>query len=60
MNRFTTKDGTHIHYKDWGTGKPVVFCHGWPLSSDSWDSQMLHLATNGFRCVAHDNLINDP
>jgi len=54
MNRFTTKDGTHIHYKDWGTGKPVVFCHGWPLSADSWESQMMHLATNGYRCVAHD------
>jgi non-heme chloroperoxidase len=54
MNRFATKDGTQIHYKDWGTGKPVVFCHGWPLSADSWDSQIMHLATNGFRCVAHD------
>ena len=54
MNRFTTKDGTHIHYKDWGTGKPVVLCHRWPHSADSCDSQMLHLATNGFRCVAHD------
>jgi non-heme chloroperoxidase len=54
MSEIATKDGTRIHYKDWGTGKPVVFCHGWPLSSDSWESQMLHLATNGYRCVAHD------
>jgi non-heme chloroperoxidase len=54
MSEITTKDGTRIHYKDWGAGKPVVFCHGWPLSADSWESQMLHLATNGYRCVAHD------
>lgn len=54
MSEIKTTDGTRIHYKDWGTGKPVVFCHGWPLSADSWDSQMLHLATNGYRCVAHD------
>jgi non-heme chloroperoxidase len=54
MSTLTTKDGTQIHYKDWGKGKPVVFCHGWPLSSDSWESQMLFLASRGYRCIAHD------
>lgn len=48
------KDGTQIYYKDWGTGRPIVFSHGWPLSSDAWESQMFHLASNGFRCIAHD------
>jgi non-heme chloroperoxidase len=51
---FTTKDGTQIYYKDWGTGQPVLFSHGWPLNSDSWEAQMLSLAYNGFRCIAHD------
>jgi len=50
----TVNDGAQIFYKDWGSGKPVVFCHGWPLNSDSWEAQMLHLASNGFRCIAHD------
>jgi non-heme chloroperoxidase len=50
----TVKDGTQIYYKDWGTGNPVVFSHGWPLNSDSWESQMLFLATRGYRCIAHD------
>jgi non-heme chloroperoxidase len=50
----TTADGTQIYYKDWGSGQPVVFSHGWPLHSDSWEAQMLHLASNGFRCIAHD------
>lgn len=54
MDLTTTHDGTRIHYKDWGRGTPVVFCHGWPLSSDSWESQMMFLATNGHRCIAHD------
>jgi len=54
MNTITTKDGTQIYYKDWGAGQPVVFSHGWPLSSDSWESQMLFLASNGYRCIAHD------
>ena len=50
----TTKDGTQIYYKDWGSGPPVVFSHGWPLSSDSWEAQMMFLATRGYRCIAHD------
>lgn len=54
MSTITTKDGTQIYYKDWGAGQPVVFSHGWPLSSDSWESQMLFLATRGYRCIAHD------
>ena len=50
----TTQDGTPLYYKDWGTGQPIVFFHGWPLNSDSWESQMLFLASRGYRCVAHD------
>ena len=49
-----TKDGTQIYFKDWGAGQPIVFSHGWPLSSDSWESQMLFLAEKGYRCIAHD------
>lgn len=54
MCEITTKDGTQIYYKDWGAGQPVVFSHGWPLSADSWDAQMVFLASNGCRCIAHD------
>jgi non-heme chloroperoxidase len=54
MSTITVKDGTTIYYKDWGKGPVVTFSHGWPLSSDAWDAQMLFLAQNGFRVVAHD------
>ena len=54
MSTFTTKDGTQLYYKDWGSGKPVLFSHGWPLNSDSWEAQMLFLAERGYRCIAHD------
>lgn len=54
MSTFTSKDGSQIHFKDWGTGQPVVFSHGWPLSADSWEAQMQFLAGNGYRCIGHD------
>jgi non-heme chloroperoxidase len=56
MNTITTKDGTQIYYKDWGSGQPVVFSHGWPwpLSADAWENQMVFLASNGDRCIAPD------
>ena len=54
MSTITTKDGTEIYYKDWGKGPAVTFSHGWPLNSDMWDGQMLFLAQNGFRAIAHD------
>jgi non-heme chloroperoxidase len=50
----TTSDGTQIYYKDWGSGQPVVFSHGWPLSADAWEDQMVFLGLRGYRCVAHD------
>src|SRR5437016_350568 len=54
MSTITTKDGTLIYYKDWGEGPVVTFSHGWPLSADAWDGQMLFLAQHGFRTIAHD------
>jgi non-heme chloroperoxidase len=54
MSMITTSDGTQIYYKDWGSGQPVVFSHGWPLDADAWESQMVFLASNGYRCIAHD------
>ena len=50
----TMRDGTRIYYKDWGSGQPVVFSHGWPLSADAWEDQMVFLASRGYRCIAHD------
>jgi non-heme chloroperoxidase len=54
MNKIATKDGTEIYFKDWGNGTPIVFSHGWPLSSDAFEDQMFFLASGGYRCIAHD------
>jgi non-heme chloroperoxidase len=54
MPTITTGDNTQIYYKDWGSGQPVVFSHGWPLSADAWEDQMFYLASRGYRCIAHD------
>src|SRR5512132_3525805 len=54
MSTLATKDGTEIYYKDWGTGQPIVFSHGWPLSADDWDAQMLFFLNHGYRVIAHD------
>jgi len=56
MSYVTTKDGTKIYYKDRGSGQPVVFSHGWPLSSDAFEDQMFFLASKGYRCIAHERL----
>src|SRR2546422_5246888 len=54
MDKITVNDGTEIYYKDWGTGRPLVFHHGWPLSADDWDAQMMFFLGKGYRAVAHD------
>ena len=54
MDMVTTKDGLQIYYKDWGTGQPIVFSHGWPLSADDWDTQMMFFLNHGYRVIAHD------
>ncbi|HEY0118952.1 MAG TPA: alpha/beta hydrolase [Cellulomonas sp.] len=54
MSTFTTSDGTEIFYKDWGSGQPIVFSHGWPLSSDDWDTQLMFFLDHGYRVIAHD------
>jgi non-heme chloroperoxidase len=54
MSTIAAKDGTQIYYKDWGSGQPVVLSHGWPLSADAWEDQMLFLGARGYRCIAHD------
>ena len=54
MPNIIAKDGTRIFYKDWGSGPPVIFSHGWPLNADAWDEQMVAVASQGFRAIAHD------
>src|SRR5262245_60230541 len=54
MSFITTKDGTQIYYKEWGTGQPIVFSHGWPLTADAFEDQMLFLSARGYSCIAHD------
>ena len=54
MSTITTNDGTQIYYKDWGSGQPIVFSHGWPLTADAWEDQMFFLSSRGYRCIAHD------
>ena len=54
MSYVTTKEGLRIYYKDWGNGQPIVFSHGWPLSADDWDAQMLFFLSKGYRVIAHD------
>ena len=54
MSTIATRDGVEIFYKDWGSGQPIVFSHGWPLSADAWEDQMFYLASRGYRCIGHD------
>src|SRR5438477_2942081 len=54
MPTIAIKDGTEIYYKDWGTGQPIVFSHGWPFSADAWEDQMVFLSNHGYPCIAHD------
>lgn len=54
MPAIKTKDGIEIYYKDWGSGQPIVFSHGWPLSADDWDAQMMFFLNHGYRVIAHD------
>ncbi len=54
MSRITLKDGTQLYYKDWGSGQPITFSHGWPLNADAWDAQMFFLGQQGYRVIAHD------
>jgi non-heme chloroperoxidase len=54
MSTINTKDGVEIFYKDWGSGRPIVFSHGWPLSSDDWDAQLMFFLNRGYRVIAHD------
>src|SRR5215472_16303723 len=58
MPTITTKDGTEIFYKDWGSGQPIVFSHRWPLATDDWDTQMLFFLNRGFRVIAHDRRVH--
>lgn len=54
MPMHTTRDGTQIYYRDWGKGQPILFSHGWPLTGDAWEGQMMFLGAHGFRTIAHD------
>ena len=54
MNTIIAKDGAPIYFKDWGAGTPVVFSHGWPLTADAWDAQMMFVSSHGYRVIAHD------
>jgi hypothetical protein len=58
MSTITTTDGTQIYYKDWGSGQPIVFSHGWPLSADDWDAQLLFFLHHGYRVIAHDRRVS--
>ncbi len=58
MSSIKTRDGTEIFYKDWGKGQPVVFSHGWPLTADAWDPQLMFMAEHGYRAIAHDRRRN--